>query len=212
MPLESAATLPEGDTGIQVQGGMHAAVFGPSALSGTVRVRHGVAKDVDLDVEASALRIQTNADPAVPTSRTSDSLALGAKVRVADALAISGALGGGYSAGGAFVSPEAGPILAFENRYFVPFLATRFGVSQPISPRDVDTSEAGQPPGTYVDRPHATWIATAVLGFRIPIGWTEPEAGTTRGSILAGAGVTHLADSRDKETFGQLALGGEIVF
>ena len=37
LPLESAATLPPGDTGIQVEGGEHGAWFGFQAASGTLR-------------------------------------------------------------------------------------------------------------------------------------------------------------------------------
>lgn len=209
MPLESAATLPAGDTGIQVEGGYHSRVFGPEVLSGTVRVRHGVGDGVEVAVDGSALRLDVDRPPGSRVSTSVHAARAGAKVRLAKPVSVAGGFGGGYSAGGAFVSPEAGPILAFENRYLVPFLATRFGVSQPLSPRPVDTSEAQD--GSAVDRPRTTWIATGVVGLRVPLGWSEPEAGTVRGSLLAGVGMTHLADTRDKDTFGQLALGGELV-
>ncbi|OJY25749.1 MAG: hypothetical protein BGO98_34585 [Myxococcales bacterium 68-20] len=210
MPLESAATLPMGDTGIQVEGGTHGRIFGPDLLSGTVRVRHGIAEDVDATGEVSAMHVDVHPDVPTSTSTFVHAARGGAKVRLAKPLAIAGGFGGGFSAAGAFVSPEAGPIVAWENRYVVPFLATRFGVSQPISPRAVDTSE--QQDGSRIDRPRTTWLATGVAGLRIPIGWSEPEAGTLRGSLLAGAGVTHVADNRDKDTFSQFAVGGELVF
>jgi len=210
MPLESAATLPRGDTGIHVEGGSHGRMFGPNLLSGTARVRHGIAEDVDVAAEVSTMHVDVRPD--VPTSASTfvHSVRGGAKVRLAKPLAIAGGLGGGFSAAGAFVSPEVGPIVAWENRYVVPFLATRFGVSQPISPRAVDTSQ--QQDWTRIDRARTTWLVTGVAGLRIPIGWSEPEAGTLRGSLLAGAGVTHVADARDKDTFGQVAVGGELVF
>ena len=82
--------------------------------------------------------------PDVPTSTSTFVHAArgGAKVRLAKPLAIAGGFGGGFSAAGLFVSPEAGPIVAWENRYVVPFLATRFGVSSAHLARAVDTSQA----------------------------------------------------------------------
>jgi hypothetical protein len=210
MPLESAATLPLGDTGIQVEGGSHGRMFGPDLLSGTVRVRHGIAEDVDVAAEVSTMHVAVHPEVPISTSTFIHAARGGAKVRLAKSLAIAGGFGGGFSAAGAFVSPEAGPILAWENRYVVPFLATRFGLSQPISPRALDTSQ--QQDGTRIDRARTTWLATGVAGVRIPIGWPSPEAGTLRGALLAGVGVTHVADSRDKDTFSQFAIGGEVVF
>ncbi len=210
LPLESAATLPRGDTGIQAEGGTHGRLFGPDVLSGTLRVRHGIADDVDVAAEVSAMHLDVHPDVPTPTSTTIHAVRAGAKVRLAKPLAIAGGFGGGFSAAGAFVSPEAGPIVAWENRYFVPFIATRFGMSQPISPRAIDTSQ--EQDGSRIDRPRTTWIATIVTGFRIPLGWSQPEAGTVRGSLLFGTGATHLADNRDKDTFVQVAGGGELVF
>jgi hypothetical protein len=207
MPLESAATLPAGDIGLQVEGGVHGRAFGPTILAGSARVRHGLARDLELAVDASALHVGVEAGH---HPRAIYSARGGAKVRLARPLALAGGFGGGYSAAGAFVSPEVGPILAWENRYAVPFVATRLGVSQPVSPRALDVSEAQD--GSGVEQPRTTWIASAVLGVRVPLGWSEPEAGTTRGSLLGGLGLTHLADNRDKDTFVQLAVGGEVVF
>ncbi len=208
MPLESAATLPRGDTGIQLEGGTHGRTFGPDVLSGTLRIRHGLSEDVDVSTDVSAMHVDV-----APNAKVSSFIyaARGAaKVRLAKPIAIAGGFGGGFSAAGGFVSPDVGPIVAWENRYLVPFLATRVGVSQPVSSRSLDTSEAQD--GSRIDRPRTTWLATAVLGLRVPIGWSEPEAGKLRGSLLAGVGLTHVADDRDKDTFGQLAAGGEIVF
>src|ERR1700733_15361834 len=57
-PLETAATLPTGDTGIQLEGAAHGAVFGASAASGTMRVRHGIDDATDASVEVSVLHIE----------------------------------------------------------------------------------------------------------------------------------------------------------
>ena len=210
LPLESVATLPEGDTGVQLEGGIHSRLFGPDVLSGTVRVRRGVADDLDASIEASTMYVQgENARP-VRASRAIHAVRGGVKWRFAKPLETTAGVGAGYSAGGAFVSPEVGPILAWENRYLVPFVATRFGVSQPIGARAVDVSDAQD--DSRLEKPITTWLATGVVGLRLPIGWARPQAGTVRGSLLAGFGVTHLFDTRQDDTFGQLSIGGEIVF
>jgi hypothetical protein len=211
LPLETAATLPEGDTGVQLEGGQGGALFGPDLAFGSARVRHGLTGDLDLDVDATLIRV-TNGDSAVDVSRNIYAVRGGVKARLVSALSLAAGLGGGYSAAGAFVSPDMGPILAWENPYAVPFLTGRVGFSQPISPRPVDTSSASDGPGAFVETPRTTWIVTVAGGIRVPIGWAEHPAGTTRGSLLAGLGFTHLADTRDKETYSQLALGGELVF
>lgn len=210
MPLESAATLPAGDTGLQIEGASHDRIFGPTILSGTVRVRHGVTEDVDVSADVSMMHLDVHADAPITTSKTVRSARGGAKVRLAKPLAIAAGFGGGYSAAGAFVSPEIGPTVAWENRYVVPFFATRFGVSQPISSLPIDTSQAQD--GSRIDRPRTTWLATGVVGLRVPLGGSEPQPGRVRGSLLAGIGATHVADDRDEDTFGQIAVGGELVF
>jgi hypothetical protein len=210
LPLESVATLPEGDTGVQLEGGVHNRLFGPSVLSGTARVRRGMSDDLDASIEATTMYVQGENPKPVRASRAIHALRAGVKWRFAKPLAMTAGVGGGYSAGGAFVSPEVGPIVAWENRYLVPFIATRLGVSQPIGARAVDVSDAQD--DSRLEKPVTTWLATGVVGLRVPIGWAEPQRGTVRGSLLAGLGVTHLFDTRQDDTFGQLAVGGELVF
>ena len=210
LPLESAATLPRGDTGIQAEGSANPEVLGPNVLAGSVRVRHGLTDDVDVEVGGSVMHVAADTKREVPVSTGIYAARGGAKVRLASPLAITAGFGGGYSAGGAFVSPDVGPVLAWENPYCVPFLATRFGVSLPISPRAVDTSEAQD--GSRAHRPHATWILTAIGGVRVPLGWSESPKGKVRGSVLAGLGMSHLVDDRTSADFVHLALGGEVVF
>jgi hypothetical protein len=210
IPLESAATLPRGDTGIQAEGSLNPEVLGPNVFAGSVRVRHGVADDVDVEVGGTAMHVDADTKPSVPVSTSIYAVRGGAKIRLASPLSITGGFGGGYSAGGAFVSPDVGPVVAWENRYVVPFLATRLGMSVPISPRSVDTSQ--EQDGSHTSRPHLTWIFTGIGGVRIPLGWSKNPEGTLRGSLLTGAGMTHLADDRASADFFHLALGGEIVF
>jgi hypothetical protein len=212
VPLETAATLPKGDTGVQLEGGGSGALFGPGVASGTARVRHGVTGDLDVSFEGSLMRIVDTPEPAVDLSRNVYAARAGVKARLHPALSVAGGVGGGASAGGAFVSPDVGPIVAWENRYVVPFLSARGGVSQPLGAKKVDTSTVDDGPGTFVESPRTTWLVSVTTGVRVPLGWAEPEAGKTRGSLLAGVGMTHLADTRDDATFSHLAFGGELVF
>jgi hypothetical protein len=211
LPLETAATLPPRDTGIQIEGGTHSTIFDPRLLSGTVRVRHGLEDDLEAAFEASVVHVDVDA-PASGTSRNIHSIRAGLKYRVWKHFAVAGGFGGGYSAGGAFLSPDLGPIVAWENRYLVPFLSGRAGWSSPISPRTVDVSANDEPPRTWLSRPKPTWLLGVTTGLRVPLGWTVPEAGTLRGSLLAGVGFTHVADTRGQDTFLQGAVGGEIAF
>jgi hypothetical protein len=219
VPLESAATLPRGDTGVALEGAHSGTIFGPEVLSGAARIRHGVSEGLDVSAEATLMRLSGTPAPAADVSRNVYAGRIGAMGQLvspespwAPTVAVTGGLGGGVSAAGGYVSPDAGPIVAWENRWAVPFLSLRGGVSQPVGARSVDTSSVDDGPGRYVDTPRTTWIAAATAGVRVPIGWAEPEAGKTRGSLLAGLGFTHLADTRDDETFAHLALGGEVVF
>ncbi len=201
LPLESAATLPRGDIGIQAEGAGSGAAFGVSALSGTIRARRGMSENLDGSVEATLVRI--GGDPAADVNRSVVATRVGAKYRVLPSLALTGGLGGGGSAAGGFMSPDVGAIVAWENRYVVPFASVRGGLSQPIGATSVDVTRRGDPIGTNVGTPKLTWLVSGSAGLRVPI---------AKWSVLGGVGVTHLADVRDKETVISLGGGVEAVF
>jgi hypothetical protein len=77
---------------------------------------------------------------------------------------------------------------------------------------NLHASESDEPARTRLETPRTTWLVGTMFGFRIPIGWPNPEPGAVRGSLLVGLGFAHLAHARDEETFFQGGVGGEIVF
>ncbi len=206
-PLESAATLPPGDTGVQVEGGAHGAFFGASASSGTLRVRHGVDDGTDASLEASVLHIQGGGPG--ESYPNAFSTRAGVKHRITSWFSLTAGLGGGASAGGGFVSPDLGAIVAYENRYFVPFLEVRGGFSQPFDAAPV-VVVAGQPGVT----PPFTWMAGGIAGFRIPMRWCDPGTCNVRSSLLGGLGVSELSFAGPDSPQLLLSLGGgaELTF
>jgi len=211
LPLESAATLATGETGLQLEGSAHGAIFGVSGESGTLRVRHGAWDKTDLSGEVSVMHVDgnsvANTYPYLFAGRA------GVKREVLPWLSLTGGLGGGASAGGGFFSPDLGVIVAYENPYAVPFLTVRGGVSVPFDTHPVDTGMAGSDPvGKFVYTPPLTWMAGGVLGLRVPLGWCDPSPCPVRGSLLGGIGLTDLAYQGSGAGVMSLAGGGEIVF
>lgn len=206
MPLESVATLSRGETGVQGEFG------GASWINGTtasLRARRGVTERVELSGEASAVHV--GRDSAAGTNRNGYALRAGAKYEALPWLAVVGGFGGGSSAAGGFLSPDVGLIVAWENRYVVPFLSGRASVSLPVNARQVDVTEVGDAT-TFVGKPERTWIFGGTAGLRVPLGPPRPGSGPLRGNLLAGIGMTHLQDSKDEQNVLQLGLGGELVF
>lgn len=201
LPLETAATLHRGDIGVQAEGGPSGAVLGFGAFSGTARVRRGMTDKLDASLEGSVVRITGNA--ATDVNKTIIASRIGAKYRLHEFVAVTGGVGGGGSAGGGFVSPDLGVIVAAENPYVVPFVSFRGSVSQPIGAKAVDVTARGEAPGTDVGIPRTTWLANGTLGLRVPIG---------KWSILGGVGVSQLADAHDGQRFVSAAGGLEAVF
>jgi hypothetical protein len=205
-PLESAATLPPGDTGIQIEGALHGAITGVSAESGTMRVRHGISDGTDGSFEVSVLHIAGGGPgdsyPYAFASRA------GIKHRVTPWLSVTAGLGGGASAGGGFISPDLGAILAYENPYIVPFLAVRGSFSQPFDaqPVVVQTGPGVSPP--------FTWIAGGIGGIRIPIGWCAPRTCEVASSLLGGLGYTEFWYAGPNSPQGVFSVGGaaEVAF
>jgi hypothetical protein len=210
LPLESAATLSEGETGVQVEGAVHEAAFGGSAESGAVRVRHGFGANVEGALEADGLHIDGHSVAHTYPDAFAARAGIKAEILGHD-LSITAGLGTGGSAGGGFVSPDAGIILAFENSYVVPFASVRASASLPFDRHTVDTGGVGDSMGEYLYQPPLTWIGGGLIGFRVPFGCKAAPCDTS-GSFLAGLGLTYLAATGTSTTFASLAAGGELAF
>jgi hypothetical protein len=211
LPLESAATLAPGETGVQLEGAAHGAILGLSGESGTLRVRHGVGEDTDASVEVSVLHIDgTSVAGTYPYAFATRA---GMKHEVLPWLSLVAGAGGGASAGGGFVSPDLGAVASYENHYLVPFLSVRGGMSVPFAAHAVDTGSASDPVGKYVYTPQITWMGGAVAGLRVPLGWCGPGPCPVRGSLLGGLGMTYLGYAEGESSLVvSLAGGGEVVF
>jgi len=210
LPLESPATLGYGETGVQLEGGAHGAIFGPQGESGTVRVRRGIADGTDASGEVSVLHVDGSS--AAGTYPYAFAARGGVKQRLTPWLSVGAGFGGGASAGGGFLSPDIGAVVGYENPYLVPFLSVRGGVSAPFATHTVDTSTPSDGVGKYVYTPPFTWVGGAVAGLRVPIGWCDPGPCPVRGSLLGGVGLTYLAGGGNSTGVASLATGGEIVF
>lgn len=194
VPLESVATLPTGRSGIQVEGGGGGGLFGPSFVTGSLRVRRGLAERVEASLEGNLLIV--SGTQAAPSARA------GIKWRANDFLAFTLGVGGGSSIAGGFISPDLGVIVAYESRYFVPFLSARVWSSSPVGARTLTLDDGT---GTLAQfRAELTLGTMETLGFRIPF---AHEGNFARGAIVLGLSCYQLID-RTRSDGGVLLNGG----
>jgi hypothetical protein len=206
LPLETAAPVGDGRTGVQVEGAGFAS--GNSELaSAALRARRGVGRDTDVSVESTVMRA------GYATSDRFDTWAqrLGAKRRIACGFALEGGLGGGAFSGGGFGAPDVGAIASWGNGIFEPFAAARGSLSIPLVPRDIGVGDAARPP-------RVTWFGALTIGARVPIGprarRCAARAGDdVRGALLFGGGWTWFGDFfGNSGRIDALAAAGEITF
>lgn len=208
LPLESAATLREGDVAVQASGGFHDAL-GSGGGSASVRGRVGLAPQLEAQAEASYAYVEYGDErsPHLGAGRA------GLKLALVPHVALVAGLGAGSHSHGAFLAPDVGLIVAWENDDVVPWLAVRGWVSVPVDAQSVTvTRENGDgsremfslvPPNT------AGWQLST--GVRIPISIDEERG--TRMNVLAGGGYARLhgLDGQAEHGFWQLEGGLEIV-
>lgn len=179
LALETAKTLEKGQTGIRAGGGggFNGEV---SFAGGMIRVRHGVAKNLDFRVDLTALSLNT-ADALFGTNVVATAGA-GIKYAFNPYFALAVDLTGGYWVGGGFLTPELNLIAAYENKWFVPFVDAGYYTSHPLSPNDVETAEdlLGPPVFTH------GWITG--VGFRVPT--TRFDRHRVASALVAGTRFT----------------------
>lgn len=201
LPLETAAAVGAGNTGVQLEGGTSAELLGPALVHGTARVRHGVGEHTDLNVEGNFTYF-LDGDEQVDVHRGIYSGRLGIKHAFGEHFALTGGIAAGGSAGGAFLSPDLGFIAGFENPYVVPFVSGRLILSQPIGAREVEFIDDGV---AFMQAPQFTYGYAITTGVRIPVG---PLAKPLRPAILLGFGVTQIFDGEEEAGF----MGGNVGF
>jgi len=219
-PIESSATVGQGKHGVRGDLAGSGAMFGPKLVSARGNYRYGITDKMEVSAAPSLI--------AVREAKPSDShpniyaLRLGAKYAPIRHVGVIGGMGGGGSAGGAFLSPDLGVIGAYENRYVVPFVAARALLSVPIQPRTVHFTigdgaadgpddEDGEP-DVYRLRPKLTLGHQLSLGLRVPL--THDEQRQTKPSLACAAGLTSLRDftKNGQETYSGLSCAIDVVF
>jgi hypothetical protein len=185
VPLETAAPVGDGRTGMQLEGARQAGGWG--ATSGALRLRHGIGEDTDISVEATAIRIPPYTTSPPPDDRLDTwAFRAGAKHRLSRALAVVGGAGAGIFPGGPFVAPDGGLVTSWNNGIVEPFASLRLSVSLPLESKQVVED----------------------------IGWTAPRVGDLRGAVLVGATYTWMTEDLFARpiAFVAYAIGGEISF
>lgn len=208
--LQSPATV--GADTIAVAGEVVGAqgLFGPDMLGASGRVRYGLGSALEVGGEVNVVGIddgnnEVDTHPFVYAGRAAVKWAPAA---VADFFAVTGGVGGGWSAGGGFFSPDLGVVAGYENRYLVPFVSLEGVLSVPIDPQPVDTSAVDDEPGTHVDTPALSYGARASLGVRVPVSLGNG----TPASLYLAYGHLHLWDADGEDGYGGFAAGFEASF
>ena len=185
-PLEAAKTLYARETSLQLEagGGVNLTVGIPGF---NLRVRRGIVDQLDTSLELGYQRINTPDDNLANVDRHLGTGRVGIKYAIIDHVALTTGLGGGFWAGGGFLSPDLSMIFAWENPYCVPFIDGGAYTSHPVRARDISIIEdrTGDTQGDIVRAaPVFTYGWTTGFGLRIPV--TRPSGPTTAPAILLG--------------------------
>lgn len=204
LPLESSATLDEGDLAVQAAAGPHQAI-GRYGAEAAARVRYGVVEHVEAQAEASYAYIDYGDErsPHLGAGR------LGLKYAPIEHLAFVAGLGAGGHVHGGFIAPDAGVILAYENPYLVPWAAVRGTISVPVDPSSAVVSQGTADPFVLV--PPNTAGVQVSTGVRVPVSIDEERG--VRLNLLGGVAFSYLSglDGHGQHGFWQSEFGIELV-
>jgi hypothetical protein len=193
-------------------------VFGPAVGGARASYRYGLTDMIEVSAAPSVMW--------VAGSGAGDShagiYALRAGVKYAPIRHISATigLGGGGSAAGAFLSPDYGVNLGWDNRYLIPFAAARMFFSAPIAPRVVHFTtdddagdgahDSDDAPDYHRRRPHFTYGFHVSGGLRAPLVW-NPEA-RYRPALACAVGAIFLHDNSQHGGFMGVGCGLDLGF
>lgn len=207
MLLHTARTVGAGQTSVQAQASTGGAMFGPEVSAGNVQIHRGLTERLDVAVDGTVYHVHdgsaSRSDPNVYAVR------VGVRGGLDENLAFVAGVGAGSSAGGPFVSADAGVVLSVENRYLVPFLSLVGSAGRPLDPLPVDVTVPDDERRQF-DTPRPTLGVGGTLGVRLPLGWT-PERGAPL-SLVAGLGYHHLRDADSDEGYAGFGFGVESNF
>ncbi len=170
-PMESVAVAQQGEIRIGGFVSVQTLGFGPDAVLGSLKARHGIGNDFEIGLDANLAGINSdkmsNKDDfnnKVFTSRVG-----GKWSPMGNYFALTAGVGGGTHTGGQFFAPDLGVVFAYENEYLIPFANISGYLSQPINAKSVDFSYDEQPIGEAVETPRTTYGASWSLGLKIPL-------------------------------------------
>ena len=169
--VELAAPTPQGKMSVGVRGGVQQAIFGFQLHGGAAQLRHGVTETTELGVDGTVMNIAEDGG-AVETDSTILAGRFGGKTapeELGEYLAVTYGIGGGTSAAGDFISPDAGLVLSYEWLWWESVTTLSGFASIPVDAREVDISTESQGPGTHVQAPGLTFGATLAAGAMKPI-------------------------------------------
>lgn len=177
VPLEAAKALPKGDFAIQAALGGGGEFWGPSIGAGSLQGRYGFGHRVEGALEAGFAFIgNRSAHWDTDASQALYSVRAGFKYELASWFALQAGLGGGGSAGGGYLSPDAGIIFSYQGRVLVPFVSGSFYSSHPLSANPIVFRDENS---TEVLFPDKTLGAYGNFGLRIPLKHSSPESPRT---------------------------------
>lgn len=215
--------LEKGESAIRGGLSLNEEVFGSAIIAGDVTYRRGLHERVELSATASAYGV-VGEDNIHDHHRGIYSARVAPRFKLHDHISAHAGLGGGFSpAAGAFVSPEVGLSLGYENAFLVPFASARFYTSHPIAPKSIriDTEDQTSPEFWSAG---LTYGPAVFLGLKVPLGdWPEKKL-RRRYNLTTGFGGTwafepskraHLGDdssSRATAAFINAIAAFEILF
>jgi hypothetical protein len=183
LPLERPAAVADGRVSIQAA----ASAWPPGPITAAVRARVGLVSGVEAQLEGSYIhhRYTYERTPHIGAARA------GLKLAPTPHVAFALGLGAGSHTHGAFLAPDAGALLAYENPDIVPWLTDRVTLSAPVDPQTVVVSDMqGERVVLVPLTPDTTAIMQLRTGVRIPIHIDEPPVDSV--SVLAGVAWTYL--------------------
>jgi hypothetical protein len=204
---DGPAVLGEGKTEIQGQFALGGKVFGGGYYTGKLHVRHGLSDELDITVDTGAVVVETertnrNFSVAGDESKTEQWPIYAARVGVqwspkggAGHIGLTGGLGGGYSDGGGFASPDVGFSIGYNNPYVVPYFSMTGFLSIPIAPQGIDVSRLDEP--ADIQEPEFSFGVEGTVGIRGKIAVNESQQLV----IMAGASMTILKDFVETDAF-----------
>ena len=206
LPIESARTLGAERTAVSGALGVAEASFGPNIKTGHLQMRRGISERTDISIRATRARVM--AHPSADTDRDLFAGRLGIKHNPGQTrnFALIGGVGGGRSAGGRYAAGDLGFAASWTNCHAIPTFSTRALLSNPIAPREVDTSDGGDAPGTDMDTPKTTYGFDAGISLEVPIGGCGHLAPLALGG---GVGFIQLWDDEEAEAFAVATAGIE---